>query len=137
MDDTEPGSAILSPPVESAAAVPLDSPIRTTPIHLKLMDVQVPEGPLERYFYNPITCQPINEQDVSSELEQLRQQYPNKEAALKAQEWIAMEAKKKIDEIEKKKEQVQKAVDKKLKERDTELKVLSKYQQVKAVDIPS
>ncbi|KAJ5636544.1 uncharacterized protein N7484_009857 [Penicillium longicatenatum] len=133
----ETEASLLSPPSEAASAVPLDSPLRTTPIHPDLPEIQVPGEPLPVYRYHPITCQPIDEQDVQVELEQLRQDFPTREAALRAQEQAAKEVKRKIEEAEKKREQVQRAMDKKIKERDTELKVVSKYHQVKASDIPS
>lgn len=131
------GASLPSPPSESAAAVPLHSSIRTTPIHPDLTEIQVPGDPLPVYCYHPITCQPIEVEDVRAQVELLRQEFPSKEMALRAQEQAAKEAKRKIEEAEKKREQVQKAIDKKIKERDTELKVLSKYQEVKASDIPS
>ncbi|KAJ5656735.1 hypothetical protein N7507_008685 [Penicillium longicatenatum] len=133
----ETEASLLSPPSEAASAVPLDSPLRTTPIHPDLPEIQVPGEPLPVYRYHPITCQPIDEQDVQVELEQLRQDFPTREAALRAQEQAAKEVKRKIEEAEKKREQVQRAMDKKIKERDTELKVVSKYHQVKASDISS
>jgi hypothetical protein len=126
-----------SPPSETVSAVPLDSPIRTTPIHPDLPEIQLPGEPLPIYQYHPVTCQPLEEQEIRTEIEQLRQEFPTKETALRAQELAAKEAKRKIEEAEKKKEQVQKAIDKKVKERDTEMKVLSKYQEVKASEIPS
>ncbi|CAI7652914.1 unnamed protein product [Penicillium pancosmium] len=135
MVKTEP--FLPSPPSETVSAVPLDSPIRTTPIHPDLPEVQLPGEPLPIYKYHPVTCQPLEEQDIRTEIEQLRQEFPTKETALRAQELAAKEAKRKIEEAEKKKEQVQKAIDKKVKERDTEMKVLSKYQEVKASEIPS
>lgn len=130
-------ASLPSPPSETAAAVPLDSSIRTTPVHPDLTEIRVPNDPLPAYRYHPITCQPIDEEDVRTQLELLRQEFPTKETALRAQEQAAKEVKRKIEEAEKKREQVQKAIDKKNKERDTELKVLSKYQEVKASDIPS
>lgn len=129
--------SLLSPLSESTSTVPLDSPIRTTPIHPDLPEIQVPGGPLPGYNYHPLSCQPLDDDDLRAELEQLRQEFPSKEAALRAQEQAAKEAKRKIEEAEKKREQVQKAIDKKAKERDTEMKILSKYQEVKASDIPS
>ncbi|KAJ6102184.1 hypothetical protein N7486_004611 [Penicillium sp. IBT 16267x] len=133
----ETEASLLSPPFEAASAVPLDSSLRTTPIHPDLPEIQVPGEPLPVYRYHPITCQPIDEQDVQVELKQLRQDFPTRETALRAQEQAAKEVKRKIEEAEKKREQVQRAMDKKIKERDTELKVVSKYHQVKASDIPS
>jgi regulator of protease activity HflC (stomatin/prohibitin superfamily) len=130
-------ASLPSPPSESAAAVPLDSSIRTTPIHPDLTEIQVPGEPLPVYRYHPITCQPIEEQDVRAELEKLRQEFPSKETALRAQEQAAKEVKRTLEEAEKKKGQIQRAMDKKTKERDTEMKVLSKYQEVKASDLPS
>lgn len=130
-------ASLPSPPSESASAIPLDSSIRTISIHPDLTEIQVPGEPLPVYRYHPITCQPIEEQDVRAELYKLRQEFPSKETALRAQEQAAKEVKRTLDEAEKKKEQVQRAMDKKIKERDTEMKVLSKYQEVKASDIPS
>lgn len=130
-------ACLPSPPAESPATVPLDSSVRTTPIHPDLPEVQVPGDPLPAYRYHPVTCQPIDEADVHVQLELLRKEYPTKETALRAQALAAKEAKRKIEEAEKKREQIQKAIDKKIKERDTELKVLSKYQEVKASDIPT
>lgn len=126
-----------SPPSEGPATVPLDSLIRTTPVHPDLTEIRVPSSPLPAYRYHPITCQPFDEEDVRAQLEPLRQEFPTKEMALRAQEQAAKEVKRKIDEAEKKREQVQKEIDKKNKERDTELKVLSKFQEVKASDISS
>ena len=132
-----PERALLSPPSEPTSIVPLDSSIRTTPIHPDLPEVQVPGEPLPSYRYHPITCQPIDEEETRAELEELRKEFPTKETALRAQELAAKEVQRKIKEIEKKKEQIQKAMDKKIKERDTELKVVSKYQQGKGSDITS
>ncbi|OJK02827.1 hypothetical protein ASPACDRAFT_57811 [Aspergillus aculeatus ATCC 16872] len=133
----------LSPPSEptpspAAKLVPLDSPLRTTPIHELLSSIRVPGPPLEPHQYNPVTCEPIDvDEVVRAQLEQLRQEFPSPEAALKEQEQVAREIKQKMEEAEKKREEVQKAMDKKIKERNTEMKVLSKYQKVKASDIPS
>ncbi|PYH76434.1 hypothetical protein BO82DRAFT_296250 [Aspergillus uvarum CBS 121591] len=132
-----------SPPSEptpslTAKLVPLDSPVRTTPIHELLSSIRVPGPPLQPHQYNPVTCEPIHMDDeMRAQLEQLRQEFPSPEAALKEQEQVAREIKQKMEEAEKKREEVQKAMDKKIKERYTEMKVLSKYQKVKASDIPS
>jgi hypothetical protein len=45
--------------------------------------------------------------------------------------------KEKIEAAKRKREEVQKSMDKKVKERDTEMKVVSKFQETKASDIPS
>ncbi|KAG2028016.1 hypothetical protein GB937_000466 [Aspergillus fischeri] len=137
----------LSPPAEpepistanlpSNAPVPLDSPLRTNPIHPSLPDIRVPSSPLKPHQYDPVTCTPIDlESDsVRTQLDHLRAEYTSPSAALKAQEQVAKEAKRKIEEAEKKREEVQKAMDKKVKERDTEMKVLSKYQKRFAVPL--
>ncbi|RHZ58118.1 hypothetical protein CDV55_105840 [Aspergillus turcosus] len=139
----------LSPPAEpdqisttnlpSNAPVPLDSPLRTTPIHPSLPDIRVPSSPLKPHQYDPVTCTPIDleAEPIRSQLDHLRAEHPSSSAALKAQEQVAKEAKRKIEEAEKKREEVQKAMDKKVKERNTEMKVLSKYQKVRGLDIPS
>ncbi|KAA8644694.1 hypothetical protein EYZ11_003523 [Aspergillus tanneri] len=127
----------LSPPAEptsssSSRPVPLDSSIRTAPIHPDLPDIRVPGEPLPPYKYHPVTCAPIDLQDVQAKLEQLRREFPTREAALRAQEQAAKEVKQKMEDAERKREDVQKSIDKKIKERNTELKVLSKYQEVKS-----
>jgi len=132
----------LSPPSEPGSPrpiqpVPLTSSIRTTPIHPLLSDIRVPGEPLPSHRYHPVTCTPIDIDDVRSQLEQLRKEYPSSKAALKAQEEIAKEVRQRLDEAEKKREEVQKALDKKTQERDIELKVVSKYQKMKASEIPS
>ncbi|KAL4997281.1 hypothetical protein BDV10DRAFT_92796 [Aspergillus recurvatus] len=125
----------LSPPAEPSffadtGPVALDSPIRTIPIHELLPDIRVPSLPLPPHRYNPITCAPIDagEERVRSELDQLRKDFPTPDAALKAQEQAVRELKQKLDDAEKKREEVQRAMDKKIKERNTELKVLEKFQ---------
>lgn len=129
--------SLLSPPSEPTPSpttkptVPLDSPIRTTPIHSLLPDVRVPSEPLPLYKYHPVTCAPLDPEEYRAQLDELRQEFPTPEAALKAQEEVAREVKLKMEEAERKREDVQKAMDKKIKERNTELKVLSKYQKVK------
>lgn len=174
---------------EPTNIVPLDSPLRTTPIHPLLPHIRVlgrapdaeieketesnkerqrqqqqqqpdnakPEKQLQTHQYNPLTCAPFptyltsltpskknqpdtqpNTQDsdtttanLINELTTLKSENPTPEQALKTQESTAREAKRRIEETTKKREEVQRAMDKKVMERDTELKVLSKYQQVK------
>ncbi|PWY72414.1 hypothetical protein BO70DRAFT_118530 [Aspergillus heteromorphus CBS 117.55] len=131
----------LSPPSEpipspTALPVPLDSLLRTKPIHDLLSEIRVP-GELPPHKYHPVTCVPIGEDDVRAQIDQLRQEFSSPEAALKEQEQVAKEVKQKLEDAEKKREEVQKAMDKKIKERNTEMKVLSKYQEVKASGIGS
>lgn len=125
-----------SPPAEATTIVPLDSAIRTTPIHPDLPEIQVPGEPKASYYYHPVTCQPMAEEDVHTELEKLRQDFPTRETALREQEQAAKEAKRIIEEADKKREQIQKEMDKKTKEREMELKVVSKLH-IKASEVPS
>ncbi|OJZ83849.1 hypothetical protein ASPFODRAFT_290632 [Aspergillus luchuensis CBS 106.47] len=132
----------LSPPSEptpspTAKAVPQDSPVRTTAIHELLPEIRIPGEPLPPHKYHPVTCTPIDEEEIRSQIDQLRQEYPTPEAALKAQEEAAREVRQKLEDAEKKREEVQRAMDKKIKERNTEMKVLSKYQEVKTSNIAS
>jgi septal ring factor EnvC (AmiA/AmiB activator) len=108
--------------------IPLTSPIRTTPIHPLLPDIRVPKEPLPPHQYNPITCAPIDIASVRHQLHQLRKEYPSTAAVLKAQEEAAKEVRERMEDAERKRNEVQRALDKKIQERDTELKVLSKYQ---------
>lgn len=139
----------LSPPSEptppaatttsTAEPIPLDSPIRTTPIHQLLPEIRIPGGPLPPHKYHPVTCETIDMEndETRSQLERLRRQYTTPEAALKAQEQAVREAKAKITAVERKRAEVQEAIDKKVKERDLELKVLEKYREVKASEVLS
>lgn len=132
----------LSPPSEPTSSPPanpiaLDSPLRTTPIHALLPEVRVPREPLPSYRYNPVTCAPLEGEDVRAQIEQLRQEFTSPDEIAKVQEQVAKEVKQKMEDAERKREEVQKAMDKKIKERNTEMKVLSKYQNVKPSDIPS
>lgn len=116
--------------------VPLDSPLRKTPIHHLLPDIRVPDDPLPPDSYDPITCVPIDIDSVRPQLDQLRREYPTQEAALKGQEQAAKEAKAKIELVERKRGEIREKVDKKVQERDTEMKVLEKFKEVRASDIP-
>lgn len=69
---------------------------------------------------------------MRSDLEALRKEYPTPDAASKAQEQAARELKQNLEDADKKREEVQRAMDKKVKERNTELKVLEKYQDGKS-----
>lgn len=111
--------------------------MRTTPIHPHLPNIRVPGDPLPPHSYDPVSCVAIDPEGVRAQLEQLRREYPTREAALKAQEQAAREAKATIELVEKKREEIREKIDKKVKERDTELKVLSKYREVRASDIRS
>ncbi|OXV05459.1 hypothetical protein Egran_06773 [Elaphomyces granulatus] len=130
----------LSPPMEpsspsSVRPVSLEDPIRTTPIHPLLLEIRVPGEPLPPHRYHPVTCAPIDIDDFRDKLQQLRKEYPSAAAILKAQEEAAREVKRRINEAERKKNEVQKALDKKIMDRDTELRVLSKYQKGRASEI--
>ncbi|CAI7592415.1 unnamed protein product [Penicillium bialowiezense] len=119
-----------TPPISTAEpaspSIPLDSSLRVTPIHPDLAEIKVPGGPLPSYNYHPVTCEPIKPQDYPDELRQLGQEYTSREAQLRAQEQTAKE---------RKREDVQRAMDKKVKERDTEMKVVSKFQEAQPADI--
>lgn len=127
----------ISPPSEEQPkTIPLDDPIRKTPIHHHLPDLRVPNDPLQPQQYHPLTCLPLDPEEVRAQVGNLRREYPSRAAAMKAQDQAAKEAKEKIERAEKKRAEVQGAMDKKVKERNTEMKVLSKFQEVKASDIP-
>lgn len=120
---------------KASVSVPLDSPLRAIPIHADLPEIKVPEGPLPPHNYHPVTCEPIKSQDYPDELRELEQEYTSKEAALLAQERTVKEVKEIIQTAQRKREDVQKAMDKKIKERDTEMKVVSKFQEAQATEM--
>ncbi|EXJ63710.1 hypothetical protein A1O7_00045 [Cladophialophora yegresii CBS 114405] len=62
-------AGITGPPTEPAGPVPLDSPLRTTPIHPSLPSIKVPESAVASSGgaadINPITLQPFTEAELS------------------------------------------------------------------------
>lgn len=150
MDETQPET-----PREGI--VPLDSAIRTTAIHPLLPDIRVPgQTPQDQdpagtgagqkqsddndndnnatrktFYYHPVTCQPLDmssfSEEQKQELDSLRDTY-TPSAAQKAQDQTAHDAKARIESISRRRDEVQRAIDKKVKERNTEMKVLEKYQ---------
>jgi hypothetical protein len=111
--------------------------MRTTAIHPHLPEIRVPGEPLPSYRYNPVTCLPLDPAEIKPQLQRLRKEYPSTTAVLKAQEEAVKEIQRRMEDAERKRSEVQRALDKKIKERDTELKVLSKYQEVKASEFPA
>ncbi|EEA27583.1 hypothetical protein TMatcc_004111 [Talaromyces marneffei ATCC 18224] len=135
-------SRLPSPPSEEDNAgphsrgldsVPLNSSIRTTPIHPQLPEIRVPQNAtIPSTHYHPVTCEPINIEEIQSHLQQLRKEHPSVTAMLKAQEDAVNEIRQKLEEKDRKRNEVQKALDKKAKEWDVEYKILSKYQASKS-----
>jgi hypothetical protein len=113
----------------------LNSPSRTAPIHPHLPEIRIPEGSLPSTHYDPVTCEPFNSEEIRPHLQQLRKEYPSTTAILKAQDDAVREVRQKMEEAERKRGDVQKALDKKMKEWDIEYKLLSKYQD-KSSDAP-
>lgn len=137
-------SRLPSPPSEpdgpapSQEPVSLTSEIRTTPIHPLLPEIRVPSDDRRPSSqYHPVTCQPLNVEELDDQIRQLRKMYPSKTAVLRAREDIAKEIRQRLEEAERKRSEVQKLLDKKVKEWDMEYKVLSKYQEMKASELPS
>lgn len=136
-------SRLPSPPSEeenaelhsrrAANPVPLDSSIRTTPIHPQLPEIRVPQnGAIPSTHYHPVTCEPLNIEGIQAQLQHLRKEYPSITAMLKAQEDAVKEIRQKLEEKDRKRDEIQKALDKKAKEWDVEYKILSKYQASKS-----
>lgn len=135
-------SRLPSPPSEEENArpqsrafdpVPLNSSIRTTPIHSQLPEIRVPQnGTVPSTHYHPVTCEPLNIEELQPQLQHLRKEYPSVTAMLKAQEDAVKEIRQKLEEKDKKRDEVQKALDLKAKEWDMEYKILTKYQASKS-----
>ncbi|EEH20668.2 hypothetical protein PABG_02899 [Paracoccidioides brasiliensis Pb03] len=124
-----PPSEPLSPGGQSRHAtepVPLDSEIRTTPIHHLLEDIRVPSEPLPPYRYHPITCTPLDAVEIHTQLQSLRKEYSTPVAAIKGQEELAKEVKRRMAEAEQKREDIQKLMKRKTEERGTERRVFEK-----------
>ncbi|EEQ83755.1 hypothetical protein RJZ56_007054 [Blastomyces dermatitidis] len=112
--------------LHSAEPVPLDSAIRTTPIHHLLPDIRVPSDPLPAHRYHPITCTPLDAVEIRAQLQSLRKEYPTSVAAVKGQEEMAKEVKRRMKEAEEKRENLQRLMKRKTEERDTERRVFEK-----------
>ncbi|PGH08352.1 hypothetical protein GX51_01178 [Blastomyces parvus] len=124
-----PPSEPQSPEGQSHSAaepVPLDSTIRTTPIHHLLPDIRVPSDPLPAHRYHPITCTPLDAVEIRAQLQSLRKEYPTSVAAVKGQEEMAREVKRRLKEAEEKRENLQRLMKRKTEERDTERRVFEK-----------
>lgn len=140
-------SRLLSPPSDedgqhclsqATDPVPLDSSVRTTAIHPELPTIRVPgSDEVPSSHYDPVTCKPMNIEKLQAKLQQLRKEHPSTTAVLKAQEDTAKAIKQRMEEADRKRNEVQKLLDKKMKEWDMEYKVLSKYQATKVSNLPS
>jgi predicted small metal-binding protein len=130
-------SRLPSPPSEEENArprsraidpVPLNSSIRTTPIHPQLPEIRVPQNnTIPSTHYHPVTCEPLNIEEIQPQLQHLRKEHPSITAMRKVQEDAVKEIKQKLKEKDKKRDEVQKKLDTKAKEWDMEYRVISKY----------
>ncbi|PGH17351.1 hypothetical protein AJ79_01235 [Helicocarpus griseus UAMH5409] len=110
----------------TAEPVPLDSAVRTTPIHPLLEEIRVPSEPLPSHHYHPVTCTPLDTAEIRSQLQSLRKEYSTSVAAVKGQEEMAKEVKRRMAEAEEKRDNLQKLMKRKTEERDTERRVFEK-----------
>jgi len=106
----------------SSPIVPLDSGLRTTPIHPSLVEVKVPSSAdAATYTYHPATLVPFTPEDLAHyKLAQLQKQHPTAEAALQAQEEAVREVKARIEEGEAKRRDVERDMEAKEKTRQWE-----------------
>jgi predicted nucleic acid-binding Zn-ribbon protein len=79
----------------------------------------------------------MNIEELRAKLQQLRKEHPSTTAILKAQEDAAKEIKQRMEEADRKRNEIHKVLDKKMKEWEMEYKVLSKYQATKVSNLPS
>ena len=118
----------LRPQSRDFDPVPLDSPIRTTPIHPQLPEILVPENnTIPSTHYHPVTCEPLNIEEIQPQLQHLRKEHPSITAMRKAREDAVKEIRQKLEVKGKKRDEVQKKLDTKAKEWDMEYRVISKY----------
>ncbi|OAX83548.1 hypothetical protein ACJ72_02093 [Emergomyces africanus] len=115
----------------AAEPVPLDSAVRTTPIHPLLPEIRVPSEPLPPHRYHPVTCIPLDAVEIRTQLQSLRKEYSTSVAALKGQEEIAKEVKRRMKEAEDKRDNLQRLMKRKTEERDTERRVFEKIKKEK------
>lgn len=121
---------IRTPLSRPTAPLPLNSPIRTVPIHPQLPEIRVPQDgdTIPASHYHPVTCELLHTEALQPQLQQLRKEHPSMTAMIKARDDAVKEIRQKLEEKERRRDEVQKALDKKAKEWDMEYKVLSKYQ---------
>ncbi|KAG5296925.1 hypothetical protein I7I48_05898 [Histoplasma ohiense] len=110
----------------SSEPVPLDAEIRTTPIHHLLPEIRVPSDPLPAHRYHPITCTPLDAVEYRAQLQSLRKEYSTSVAAVKGQEEMAREIRRRMKEAEEKRENLHKLMKRKTEERETERRVFQK-----------
>lgn len=122
--------------------VPLDSSLRTEPIHVLVPEVKLspniktvtatkddgvdaPNAPLTTL--NPVTLRPFSIDELRAhKLESLLSQYTTPEAALKARDDTASELRKMLDENERKNKEIDREMEEKEKTREIERKVYAK-----------
>lgn len=110
--------------------MPLDSSLRTEPIHPLIMEVKlspanIPNAPLSTL--NPITLRPFTIDELRAhKLESLLSQYPTPEAAAKARDDTATELRKLLDENERKNKEIDHELEEKEKTREIERKVFAR-----------
>lgn len=111
-------------------ATPLDSSLRTEPIHpliieVKLSSANIPNAPLTTL--NPITLRPFTIDELRAhKLESLLSQYPTSEAAAQAREDTATELRKLLDDNERKNKEIDRELEEKEKTREIERKVFAR-----------
>ncbi|KAK4947039.1 hypothetical protein LTR10_014181 [Elasticomyces elasticus] len=123
---TSPTTAATVPSVTNGT-VPLDSPLRTTPIHPSLSSIKVSEGAGPNT--NPLTLQRFTETELAQHgYAQLRTQLTpaDKEELAQLRAETAALLKQKLDERENKMRDTQRDIDEKEKIREVERKVFRK-----------
>lgn len=106
--------------------VPLNDPLRTTPIHPNLPDIKLPSSPHKIYQYHPVSCEPLTSHDLHAQkLQQLRKQYPTAEEARKAQEEAATDVKKRMEETEQKRREIDAELEKLERTHKLEMRVIN------------
>ncbi|KAI5290325.1 hypothetical protein KEM52_000504 [Ascosphaera acerosa] len=120
---------------------PLDSPLRTTPIHPSLAEIKVPspetpsrEGPAsDLVVYNPLTCEPYTEAerhalqtDLGLDLDRLAKKHTTPHSLQQAIDDAAKKARELIDDVQARWEAVEKEMMRKREERHVERRVFEK-----------
>lgn len=130
-----PGSVKSKPLLANHDTIPLESSLRTDPIHPSLPDIKISNGisanddtaPVPATTLNPLTLKPLTVEELTHyNFETLHAQYSTPEAARKAREDAAAELRSRMLENERRSKEVEREMEEKEKTREIERKVYMK-----------
>lgn len=131
-DEPMPDYRIISATDHPEITIPLDSDQRTTPIHPLLPMFKMPSpSTKEQRPLHPNTLEPLTDEIISTELAELRAKYKTPEAAAHARDELAAQMKTIADEVMRRRDEIDREIEKATKQRDMERRVYNKMMDAK------